>query len=129
VVVHEVRRVGVVSAPTEEEEPVEGACGVRVEERSRLLEVELSLDAEVVAQLALDLGRALRRIREVAADGGAELDRVRLREVEVGLFQERLGGLRVEVPRLLATARERDRARGEVGGDLGAGRVEVVLIC
>ncbi len=43
-----------------------------------------------------------------------------------GLFEQGLGGLGVEVVPLIAGARVRDGAGGEVIGDFGAGRVEVV---
>ena len=77
VVVEEVGRIRIVGAPAQHEDAVEGAGRVRVEERTGLLEVEGGVDAEVGLQLALDLGRDLRRIREVAADRGAELQLVR----------------------------------------------------
>jgi hypothetical protein len=84
VVVEEVGGVRIVGTPAEQEDAVEGPRRVGVEEGAGLLQVELGLDPEVVAELARDLRRDLRRIGQVAADGLAELQLVGLVEIEVG---------------------------------------------
>ena len=69
-----------------------------------------------------DLGRA----GQVAPDLGPEVEVVLLGEVEPGRDQHLLGLGRIEVGPRRAAAGQRDRARGEVLGGLGARRVEVV---
>ena len=126
VVVEEVGCVRVVRPPSEEDEAFERPCRVCIEEGAALLEIEGDIDTEVGLELVGDLGCHDRRIRVVAADRGAELDLVRLREVKFGIDEELLCRAGIEVPGRLALTPKRNSAWREVGGHRRARRVVVV---
>ena len=101
-------------------------CGRFVEVGRVVALVELDVDAQVVLQLRLDLGRDDGRIRQVAADGRPEVELVGLAEVEAGGGEFLLGRRGVEVVPLGSDAAVGDLARREVVGDRRAARVEGV---
>ena len=119
VVVEEVRRIRIVSAPADQAQALEGSLGEAVDHRARLEEGRGGVDAEVLLQLLGDLGGDRRRVRVVATNGGAEVDRggdaLAVREAGVG--EKLLGRGGIEGPGLVAGAGERDLARREVLGD------------
>ena len=124
VVIDPVGHVRIVTAPAQEEQRVLALAGVG-EVGGVVLGVDLEVDPEIL-ELRLDLGRGVRRVREVLANLRAEVQVVGLAEVEVGRLQGRdRRVLVVGVPRVaLATAGH--AARGEVVGHGRARGVEQV---
>ena len=124
--VQEVGDVRVVRAPAQEVEAVEAAVGGLVDELARFHHHHFGVDAQVVAQLGLELDCYDARLRQVAAEHVAKVD-LGLEAVGVaGLGQQGARRLGIEVVPGLALAAVGDRARGEVGGHFRAGRIEIV---
>ena len=107
-------------------EAVQPAVGRFVDELARLHDDDLGLDAEIVAQLGLELDRDEARLGQIAAEHVAKED-LGLEAVRMtGLGQERLRLGEIEVVPRLAFAAVVDRARREVRRDLRTGGEEVV---
>ena len=116
-VVEEVRDIGVVSAPAEQEQPCQ-RTGVGVtDERTRHLLVKRDADVDR-SQLRLEVRRDVDRERQVAA-GHVAIGQSRVDAgAASGVVDHLLCRLDVRVRPIVACAGECDRARGEVGRDL-----------
>ena len=105
---------------------LDGAGVGRFQERARFHDNDLGVDIQVLQQLGLDVLSNDVGVGQVAADNVTVGDR-RLEAIrKAGLGQEGACGFGVKLVPLVAGAAVGDGARGEMGGDFGAGRVEVI---